>query len=905
MQGRSRHQGGVREQGPCARAYALMLSKNSRPADGQGFRALALFVVILVGLVSSAFVYRVGEQAETSRIQASFERIAGERIAAVEAGLLTTIGTLLPLASFFVSLNEPTAEKFRRFVTPLLAAHPEVQGFGWNPVVERADRARHEADVGRSRPGYMIWERGPSGATPAGERERYFPAEMIEPLRGNEKAIGFDIGSDPFRRAAVEAAIASRAPHATRRITLVQETGKQAGFLVAYPSFDSANRLRGLAMGIFRFGDVLDRLGRPTADLSLFIRDLDAPPEDAQLYPSAAPARNARAPAAITTSRTLNIAGRPWRFEAIATPGFVARERGRLPETLLVAWLFLAGNIVWLVDRRFAVEAQVRARTEEMRQARDQAREAARAKSAFLAAMSHEIRTPLNGAVALADHLLEQDLTPEQRDSVAIIARSGEHLQRVINDILDFSKLEADRYSLEMRPFSPANTARNAAALMAQQAADKGLTLDVRIADDFPEQVAGDPARVRQILLNLISNAIKFTSHGGVEVEVSAGPRCSGGRRRILSFTIRDTGPGMTEDIRAKLFTEFWQADNTIARRFGGTGLGLAISRRLALLMGGDIAVESAPGAGSAFTLRAPFAEAWTPTLAEKEALAPPNDLPAPVRLTITPPSPESEAQHDLSGRSILLAEDNPTNRAIAQTILARTGARIVEACDGVEAVAAAAREKFDVILMDVHMPNMTGLEAARAIRKLPRPFCDAPIVALTASAFQEDRDQCRDAGMNDFLPKPYRGGPLRDIVARAMAAAPAAAIQARSAPGDDEPIEAEPAFAADSFALLGAEIGAEDARALLRDFMTDAAARLEILEAELGKGDWVGPRREAHALKSSAATMGLARLAAIARELEEAASREDAPEAASLGQAARTAFDDARPYIDKILSAA
>jgi CheY-like chemotaxis protein/HPt (histidine-containing phosphotransfer) domain-containing protein/anti-sigma regulatory factor (Ser/Thr protein kinase) len=470
----------------------------------------------------------------------------------------------------------------------------------------------------------------------------------------------------------------------------------------------------------------------------------------------------------------------------------------------------------------------------------------------------------------------------------------------VINDILDFSKLEANKFTLETRPFAPEKAARNAQALMARQAVDKGLSLDVVLAGDFPEQVEGDPARLRQILLNLISNAIKFTEKGGVRVEVSAEPAQRDGRR-FLSFRVRDTGPGMSDAVRAKLFTEFWQGDTSIARRFGGTGLGLAISRRLAKRMGGDISVVSAPGVGSAFTLRAPFAELPTQEMA---AEAPEWAAPA--------PTPENEGQHDFTGRSILLAEDNSTNRAIAQTILARTGARIVEACDGEQALAAAASEMFDLILMDVHMPNMTGLEATRAIRALPAPFGLTPIVALTASAFQEDSDQCRAAGMNDFLAKPYRGGPLRDMAARAMNASaplpkPRPSVGCATAPHHDEP-----AFEFEPFALLGAEIGAQDARLLLRDFMHDASARLDILEAELRKGELsvltsslkkMG--QEAHALKSSAAMMGLARLAAVARELEAAALREDAPGAETLGNAARAAFDDARPFVAEILSAA
>ena len=884
-------------------------------------RALAIFVVTLVGLVTAVFAHRIGDQAETSRIQATFERMAGARIAAVEAGLLTTISSLRSLASFYVSLNDPTADKFHRFVTPLLASYPGVQGFEWVPVVENADRARFEAEASARFPGFRIRERDSSGLKVAAERARYYPVTWVEPLAGNEKAVGFDLGSDPVRRAAIEAAIAARAPQATGRITLVQETGDQFGFLVFHPVFDDSDRLIGLVLGVFRVGDVVNRLGPATADLSLSIRDLASAPREAQLYP-ARPRALSHSRGSMASARTLQIGGRPWRVEAVATPRFLRRERGHLPEALLIAWLFLAGNIVWLVDRRFAVEAQVRARTAEMRQARDEARKAVRAKSDFLAAMSHEIRTPLIGVVAMTDHLLEQELTPQQRESLSIIARSGEHLQRVINDILDFSKLDAKKFTLEARPFNPTNTVRNAAALLARQAADKGLALDVRFQDGLPERVEGDPARLRQILLNLISNAIKFTDAGGVEVEVAAAPPQADGRR-FLFFTVRDTGPGMTEDTRAKLFTEFWQADTTIARRFGGTGLGLAISQRLAKQMGGGISVVSAPEAGSAFTLRAPFGEVAAQGLEPLPAVdaAAPDEPPAPVRLVIPAPVPDEDGR-DFTGRSILLVEDNPTNRAIARTILARTGARVVEACDGAEAVAAASGELFDLILMDVHMPNMTGLEAARAIRQLPAPFGATPIVALTASAFQEDRDQCRAAGMDDFLAKPYRAGPLRDVAARAMRAAPAAA----PAPAPEAPLESPqvapqetpqeavdlvaadfqaPAFAPDSFALLGAEIGAEDARALLGAFMEDASARLKIIDSELRKGALNVPLQEAHALKSSAATMGLARLAAIARELEAAARREDARKAETLGHAARAAFDEAKPYIAEILSAA
>ena len=279
-------------------------------------RALAIFVVVFVGMVTAVFAYRLREQ-QTGRIQASFERIAGERIAAAEAGLLTTIGSLQSLASFYVSLNEPTAEKFHRFITPLLASYPGVQAFEWVPVVENADRARFEAEAGARLPGFRISERGPQGMERAGERARYYPVTWVEPLRGNEKSVGFDLASNPVRRAAIEAAIATRAPQATGRLTLVQETGDQHGFLVFHPVFDASDQFRGLVIGVFRLGDVVDRLGPVTADLSLSIRDLAAKPAEAQLYPPVP--WLSRAPP-VASSRTLRIAGHPGGSERPPPP---------------------------------------------------------------------------------------------------------------------------------------------------------------------------------------------------------------------------------------------------------------------------------------------------------------------------------------------------------------------------------------------------------------------------------------------------------------------------------------------------------------------------------------------------------------------------------------------------------
>jgi len=864
-------------------------------------RRPVMFGVVAAGLVLSLLAFRVGQRVETTRIQASFERAAGERVATVEARLLATVGTLHSLASFFETLGDVAPEKFTSFVKPLLAATAGVQAYEWVPLVTSDERSMVEELGQRNQPGFRIAEREPGGKMrPAGLRERYFPVVYAEPLRGNEKALGFDLYSNEARRAAIDAAIETGAPQATARITLVQETGDQFGFLVFDPVFAHSgfggDNLRGLVLGVFRIGDVIAGTTGDTlqnSDMTLSIWDLSAPPGESLLFPRTSGPREKNA-SPISTSRNLSVGGRPWKVVAAATPAYVANERGVLPWAFLAVALCLTVNIAWLLDRRYAVEEEVILRTAEMRQARDEAREANRAKSDFLATMSHEIRTPLNGVIAMADHLLEKKLPEDQREPLEIIAKSSEHLLSVIDDILDFSKLEARKLEFENRPFDIAALVRNVAESFALQAEDKGLHLDTHLAEDLPPFVAGDAARLRQILLNFVSNAIKFTAHGHVCIEASCRddpPDVGNPKPKLrLELMVRDSGPGMSEEAQKKLFTEFWQADSSISRRYGGTGLGLAIARRMAEQMGGDILVASAPGVGSAFTVTLPVervaAEA-APSLDRRERKA-------------------GRTSEDFHGRNILLVEDNPTNRRIAKTILARTGARIDTAQDGVEAVAAAKTTAYDLILMDIHMPNMNGFEATRAIRALPAPYGGPPIVALSASAFQEDRDQCSAAGMNDFLAKPYRGGPLRDIVAKAMGLGVADPARPKMRDAQDSSFyNDQPAFEFECFAVLGKEIGEADARQLLAEFLGDARHRLDDMRGAFARQEMLALKDAAHSLKSSSAMLGLARLAAISKEIEQVIVTKHFDRVENLNHAAHNAFHDARPFIDEVLQAA
>jgi PAS domain S-box-containing protein len=405
-----------------------------------------------------------------------------------------------------------------------------------------------------------------------------------------------------------------------------------------------------------------------------------------------------------------------------------------------------------LRDRQRVLDLQ--RETEEARERQRIAEEASRAKSAFLAMMSHEIRTPMNAVLGLAASLLDESLPPEQREVVTAIRDSGDSLLRILNDVLDFSRLDAGKMTFEHAPFSPASLTHEALSVHGPRAAAKGLAFDVTSEANLPPVLMGDAGRIRQVLHNLVSNAVKFTATGSVTIRA----RCiePSADRALIEWDVEDTGIGIPADKLGNLFDAFVQADNSITRRFGGSGLGLAISRQLAEQMDGQIGATSVSGQGSRFWFRL--------------------NLPVPAEQPAPQPDPQTTEQvlmALLAARSgpprVLLAEDNPTNQFVFARMLKHTPITVDVANDGREAVSLAAQTAYDVVFMDMRMPEMDGLEAARTIRSSPGLSRGAPIVALTANAFVEDMAACQAAGMTDFVAKPVSKQRLHEALVHAL----------------------------------------------------------------------------------------------------------------------------------------
>jgi two-component system, sensor histidine kinase and response regulator len=578
-------------------------------------------------------------------------------------------------------------------------------------------------------------------------------------------------------------------------------------------------------------------------------------------------------------------------FEVLAIISPVRQPDGRLTHFLSIEEDISEKKVIQaeLERHRLHLETLVGERTIQLLQASEQAEAANRAKSTFLANMSHEIRTPMNAIMGLT-HLALRDpeLSPELRDRLGKIDSATRHLLSVINDILDISKIEAGKLQLEENDFSLSRLLTAARELIAERAATRKLPITCSIDPALPDQLRGDPLRLQQILVNFLANAVKFTEQGSISIAVSQLARDDEGY--LVRFAVRDTGIGISPEVQSRLFMPFEQADTSTTRRFGGTGLGLAISSRLAQAMGGDIDVDSQQGKGSTFWFTARLHAARNAEQTTPE-----------VPLSLLPASAR-----------ILLAEDNPINEEVARSMLENAGFQVTVAGDGEVALGLARQQSYDLVLMDMQMPRMDGLEATRLIRALPG-WSDIPILAMTANAFTEDRDACLAAGMNDHVAKPVQPGQLLGTLARWLPQVAASVPPTPPAELDDQAFVGHLA----GIAGLDGESGLHMVRGrvasyrrLLGKFLDGHGSAVDSIRQAIADGRREEARRLAHSLKGAAGTLGATAVHEKAANLEKAI-REDQPEpqlGSLLNELASTQADleqQLRPLLAEALPAA